>query len=188
MSNAGQQTALIIGGTGLLGRGIAREFLGAGKRLALLTRGQTPVPAGLEDCEFLHADREKPGEMEKVLGQRTFDVVVDCAVYERADAEQAVRQFSGRTAHYWFIGTDFVYAPVPDARFPVHEDAPKLETLPYAAGKLAAEGVLQQAHADDAFPVTILRPPHILGDGRPAGCDPSAGVEPRGRTVYPRAK
>ncbi|MDA3875011.1 MAG: NAD-dependent epimerase/dehydratase family protein [Kiritimatiellae bacterium] len=169
------RTALIIGGTGLLGRGIAAELLQNGIAVTVLTRGEKPLPTEIAGCDQVFADRKQPGSLENALKDRVFDCVVDCAAYDRVDAEQAVNLLSGNVGHYWFISTDFVYDADPAACFPVREDAKKNQGLPYASGKVEAEELLCRAAREKKFPVTILRPPHILGVGRPAGCDPAAG-------------
>lgn len=169
------KTALLIGGSGLLGQGIASELLANGWRVSILSRGQKPLPATLTDCEQLIADRSRTGTLAQIMEDRSFDLVVDCAAYNRQDVEEAVNAFSGKAEHYWFISSDFVYAADPAARFPLQENAPKQTSIPYAAGKLEAEEFLLEMADTKNFPVTILRPPHLLGAGRPAGCDPAAG-------------
>ncbi len=168
------KTALVIGGTGLLGRGVADELQAAGWAVSILSRGQKELPAHLSSCELISADRGQPGALDEAIGERPFDLVVDCAAYNRKDAEGAVKVFNGKVSHYWFISTDFVYAADPAARFPTTENATTQTDMPYAANKLEAEAYLLHAAQNEAFPVTILRPPHILGAGRPAGCDPAA--------------
>lgn len=168
-------SALIIGGTGLLGRGIAVELVAAGWNVTILSRGKVAVPDELASLTLLTADRGVSGALGDAIRKQTFDVVVDCAAYTAEDVREVVRTFEGRVGHYFFIGTDFVYAPDSAARFPLTEDAPKLSGLPYADGKLAAEKFLLEQFNATGFPVTVLRPPHILGAGRALGCDPVAG-------------
>jgi nucleoside-diphosphate-sugar epimerase len=169
------KTALLIGGTGLLGRGIHAELSAAGWRVSNVTRG-AGLPAGFHDS--IIADRAVSGALAAALHGRAYDLVVDCAVYAAADAAEAVRALAGRCGHYIFVGTDFVYAATPRAPRHLTEDAPKNHALPYAAEKLAAEEILRQAHSAQAFPATMLRPPHILGAGKPAGFAPHALRDP----------
>lgn len=169
------KTALIIGGSGLLGQGIAAEMLSEGWEVSILSRGRKPLPKMLSRCESLIADRSQAGALTNIIRNRSFDVVVDCAAYNQQDAKEAFHAFSGKAKHYWFISSDFVYAADSGAQFPIRENAAKQTDLPYATGKLEAEAFLLNAANQDDFPVTILRPPHLLGAGRPAGCDPAAG-------------
>lgn len=169
------RSALVIGGTGLLGRGIARELLTHGWDTTLMSRGITLLPSDLSGVSHRIADRRNAADFAAVLNGTVFDLVVDCAAYTEADARIALDCLRKNPRRYFFIGTDFVYSPDPAARFPICEDAPKLSGLPYAEDKLAAENLLLENFRVRNFPVTILRLPHILGDGRPLGCDPAAG-------------
>lgn len=169
------KNALVIGATGLLGRGVAVELLAAGWQVVVISRGHNAIPAELAGHEHLIADRCNSASMSAAMAGRMFDVIVDCAAYTAEDARVGIENFAGRTRHYFFISTDFVYAPDPATQFPVNEDAPKLNGLPYATGKLEAEAILLEAFRNNSLPLTILRPPHILGAGRAPGCDPIAG-------------
>lgn len=168
-------TALIIGGTGLLGRGVAGELKEAGWKVTLLSRGRLPRPPELAACEHLVRDRPRGNGLDDILSERSFDLVVDCAVFTENEARAAVEDFQNRTRHYFFISTDFVYAPDPAATFPVTEENATQNDLAYAQGKRKAEAVFRTAAGATGFPVTLLRPPHIIGAGRPLGCDPMAG-------------
>ena len=162
---AGQ--ALVIGGTGFLGSGIVQELQAAGWAVTSLGRGNKPNQAA--GVRFIRADRTQAGGLVQVLGDERFDLVVDCAAYQRPDAEDAVIAFAGRTGHYIFISTDFVYSPDIAGPFPIPEDAPKETERRYGTGKLACEAVLAEAWQSRQFPFTSLRPPHILGAGNVLG-------------------
>lgn len=162
--------ALVIGGTGFLGAAVVRELREVGWDVTMLARGRRANPP--EGVPLLIADRSEPGALAEATRGRDFDLVVDCAAFRQAEADLAVEALRGHVGHYFFISTDFVYAAAPNARFPVPEDAPKQGGLPYAAGKLACEEALMRAWEAQRFPCTVLRPPHILGAGRPLGCDP----------------
>jgi nucleoside-diphosphate-sugar epimerase len=161
------KTALVIGGTGFLGTGIVRELRGAGWEVTSLGRGRKQNT--VESVAFVQADRAQPGALAAALGGRTFDLVVDCAAYQRPDAEDAVATFAGKAGHYVFISTDFVYAPTIEGPFPIAEDAPKEQERRYGVGKLECEAVLSQAWEAQRFPCTTIRPPHIMGAGKELG-------------------
>ena len=168
---AGQ--ALVIGGAGFLGSGIVQELLAAGWSVTSLGRGNKPNRAA--GVRFIQADRTQEGALAQALGDERFDLVVDCAAYQQADAEGAVATFAGRTGHYVFISTDFVYSPEIAGPFPIKEDAPKETERRYGVGKLACEAVLEAAWRTQQFPYTSLRPPHILGAGNVLGTGSVAG-------------
>jgi nucleoside-diphosphate-sugar epimerase len=151
--------------------------LQAGWSVTTLGRGNKANT--LPQAEFVVADRAQPGALARALDGRTFDLVVDCAAYQRPHAEDAVATFAGRTGHYIFISTDFVYSPAIEGPFPIGEDAPKERERPYGTGKLACEAVLIQAHQERAFPCTTLRPPHIVGAGKELGTGSVQGRDPQ---------
>ena len=160
-------SALVIGGAGFLGTGIVRELVAAGWHVTALGRGNKRML--VDGVPLLRADRAHPGALGAALEDKRFDLVVDCAAYKEADAEEAVATFAGKTAHYVFISTDFVYSPGIEGPFPIKESAPKEERLAYGTGKLACEAVLRRAYERQGFPATALRPPHIMGAGKELG-------------------
>lgn len=170
-------TALVIGGAGFLGSGIVVELVQAGWTVTSLGRGNKPNRA--EGVRFIQADRTHAGALSQALGDARFDLVVDCAAYRQPDAEDAVAAFAGRTGHYVFISTDFVYSPAIAGPFPIAEDAPKEAERPYGTGKLACEAILTDAWQGRQFPCTTLRPPHILGAGKELGTGSVQGRDPQ---------
>src|SRR5688572_9211598 len=160
-------SALVIGGAGFLGTGIVRELVAAGWHVTALGRGNKPLL--VDGVSFVRADRATPGALAKSLEGRTFELVVDCAAYKGPDAADAIDTFAGKTSHYVFISTDFVYSPRIEGPFPIKEDAPKDAMLPYATGKLACEALLTRAWNERKLPFTTLRPPHIMGAGNVLG-------------------
>ncbi len=100
-------SALVIGGAGFLGTGIVRELLAAGWDITAMGRGNKPLL--VDGVAFLRADRSQPGALASSLGDRIYDLVVDCAAYKGADAQDAISALTGKTAHYVFISTDFVF-------------------------------------------------------------------------------
>lgn len=169
--------ALVIGGAGFLGTGIVQELLQAGWEVTSLGRGNKQNT--VEGVSFLQADRSQPEALVSAASSNRFDLVVDCAAYQRPHADDAVSAFAGKTGHYVFISTDFVYAPDYEGPFPIKEDAPKEQERPYGVGKLACEAVLAQAWQEQRFPATTLRPPHIMGAGKELGSGTVQGRDPQ---------
>jgi nucleoside-diphosphate-sugar epimerase len=170
-------SALVIGGAGFLGTGIVRELVAAGWHVTALGRGNKRLL--VDGVPFVRADRAESGALAKAIDGRAFDLVVDCAAYKETDAADAIEALAGKTAHYVFISTDFVYSPRIEGPFPISEDAPKDETLPYAMGKLACEALLVRAWNERRFPSTALRPPHIMGAGKELGSGTVQGRDPQ---------
>lgn len=165
--------ALVIGGTGFLGTAIAGRLHADGYAVTVLSRGT--LPQTTHGVNLLVADREQPGRVKAAAAGKRFDLVVDCVAYKGEDFTDALDAFTRNAGHYVFIGTDFVYALEASERLPIAEEAPLAAASAYAAGKLAIEEGLRVAHDAENFPGTILRPPHLLGAGRPAGCNSVLG-------------
>jgi nucleoside-diphosphate-sugar epimerase len=164
---------LIIGGTRNLGHFLAYDLLESGHRVTVLNRGKTrdELP---EEVERLRADRTNPGQLQEALAGRSFDVVVDTALYNGADAEAIVELLTGRVGRYIFISTGQVYLVREGLERPFSEDdyegrlmpAPKPNTFSYeewlyGIEKRQAEDTLSEAWERHQFPFTSLRIPMV---------------------------
>ncbi len=148
---------LFIGGTGNISGDCAALLHRRGHRVALLTRGRLPVPAGYEAIRADHAD---PVALRAALAGRCFDAVVNFIGYDVPDVRLDAEFFQGRTSHYVFISTTVVYRK-PPARLPVTEgDARGNAGSDYGRKKQACEDFLLERFRDAGFPVTIVRPSH----------------------------
>ncbi len=167
---------LIIGGTRNIGHLLALELLQRGHTVSILNRGRTrdDLPEGVER---LRADRTQPDQLAAALGSRSFDVVVDNAMYKGEEAETITRLLKGRVGHYLFLSTGQVYLVREGVERPFKESmyegrlmpAPKPETYGYeewlyGIEKRNAENHLIAAHERDQFPFTTLRLPMVTGE------------------------
>jgi len=170
---------LIIGGTRNLGHFLTHDLLEEGHHVTVLNRGKTrdELP---ERVERLRADRTMPGQLAEALAGRSFDVVVDTALYNGADAEAVVNLLSGRVGHYIFISTGQVYLVRQGLERPFSEDdyegrlmpAPKPNTFGYeewlyGIEKRQAEDTLAAAWEAQQFPFTTLRIPMVNSERDP---------------------
>jgi nucleoside-diphosphate-sugar epimerase len=149
---------LFIGGTGNISGCVSRRVLAEGHDLFLLNRGLRQ--AALTGAHALPADIKDPASVAAALGDRTFDVVVNWIAFTPEDIERDLALFAGRTGQYVFISSASVYEkPV---RHPVITEATPLINpfWAYSQKKIDAEARLQQAWADQGFPMTIVRPSH----------------------------
>ncbi len=164
---------LVLGGTGFLSSAIVGELQQAGHAVTVYTRGQRALPEGVD---AITGDRKDvPGFLSQLEG-RPFDAVIDCICYTPEDAAADLRAFGGRTGHLVMISTDFVYGP--HRRLPMDEDTPTLAMSQYGRNKAACEELLLGAWSEERFPVTILRPPHIMGAGGHLGTGSLQGRDP----------
>ena len=172
--------AVVIGGTGLLGRAIARRLHGSGWTVDLVSRGRTAIPPELAGNGYraLPADRTDPAALAAVIGEDT-GLLVDCACFTATQARDLRPLLSG-VGSTVMISSKAVYvdargrhvnSPTPPAFVgPITEAQPTMAPSDsddfdsrdgYGACKVAAEQVL----LDDGHPVTVLRPSKVHGPG-----------------------
>jgi len=150
---------LFIGGTGIISSACAELCVERGFELTLLTRGQSrrPIPNG---AKSISADIRVVDEVESVLSDQTFEVVVDWIAFHPDHVENDIGLFEGRTSQYIFISSASVYQKPPE-KLPITEST--LLSNPfwrYARDKIACEERLLKAFQENGFPVTIVRPSH----------------------------
>ncbi|MEW2630902.1 NAD-dependent epimerase/dehydratase family protein [Streptomyces sp. NPDC048389] len=163
----------VIGGSRYVGKRLTARLLAAGDRVTVVNRGSSVPPEG---ALHLVADRNDEAALCDVLGDRTFDVVVDQVCYTPRQARTARRVFGGRTGRYVLTSSVEVYE-YEDSEAPVREeavdpgavrvdldapwdDAGYLEHH-YGEGNRQAEAVL--AAAGPELPWVSVRTAHVLG-------------------------
>jgi nucleoside-diphosphate-sugar epimerase len=164
---------LVIGGTRNLGHRLVNTLLPAGHNVTVLNRGMTrdELPG---DVERLRADRTDPAQLERALRGRSFDAVVDNALYNGREAEAIIEQLDGRVGHYIFVSSGQVYLVREGIERPYSEDdyagrvmpSPKpttyaYEEWTYGVEKRQAEDTLSAAWESRQFPFTSLRLPMV---------------------------
>jgi nucleoside-diphosphate-sugar epimerase len=154
---------LFIGGTGLISSACSELAVRRGHALTLLNRGttaHTPPPAG---TEVLHADVRDRAAVEKVLGGRSFDAVVNWIAFDDAHVEQDLAVFGGRCGQYVFISSASAYEK-PARSWPITEATPLSNPhWEYSRKKAACEARLLRAFREAKFPATIVRPSLTYG-------------------------
>jgi nucleoside-diphosphate-sugar epimerase len=171
--------ALIIGGTGQIGRATAARLLAAGWHVDLTGRDPAHMPAEVASGggRFVRADRDDSEQLVSALGDGA-DLLVDCICYT-ADAATRLLPLVRNAGSTVMISSKAVYvdgsgrhsnseaAPLFDR--PIGEEQPTMapgdgdynSPEGYGANKVAAENVL----LDSGGPVTVLRPSKIHGVG-----------------------
>jgi len=169
----GHKRLLIIGGSGHVSGNLARVAVDQGFAVTIVTRGEKPVPEGVQ---ALVADRHDTAALRDAVGDEQWDLAVDCIGYEAADARQDVELLRGHAGQFVFISTDFVFDP-PRRRFPQPFDNPYfLQDDSYGAKKRRCEEVLLAE--DTSWHWTVFRPCHIYGAPSQLGCLPDAARDP----------
>lgn len=170
---------LFIGGTGTISASSVRLAVAQGMEVFVLNRGRNvrgrPLP---DSVKWLTADITDRNSVVTALGDLRFDAVVNFLGYSAEDATEAVSVFRDKTSHYIHISTASLYHK-PILQIPIVESNLRQNSfLHYARKKIDAENVLMQAHVDEGFPATIVRPSHTYDEASP----PLAG----GWTVFDR--
>lgn len=156
---------LVLGGTGLISTPIVRRLIAIGHKPILFNRGQSPSRLDTEvDCIF--GDRQDFAAFQRLVLAAEFDAVIDMITFDPRTAAHAVEVFQDRVQHYLFCSTVCVYGG-PLLSIPADEREPLRPVSDYGRGKRDAEQVFMTAWQQSNFPVTIFRPSHCYGPGRP---------------------
>lgn len=171
--------ALILGGTGMIGRAIARRLLTAGWQVELTGRNPAKMPRDITDAggRFTMCHYHDSGQLKAAYGAGA-DLLVDCICYTADDARRVLPLMSDAGSAV-MLSSKAVYVDGagrhsnsderPRFNGPVPETNP---TMPpgggdyntregYGANKVAAERVL----LDGGAPVTVIRPSKVHGEG-----------------------
>jgi NAD(P)-dependent dehydrogenase (short-subunit alcohol dehydrogenase family) len=83
--------AFILGGTGQIGRAVAKEFLAANWNVTISHRGGHPAPDDLvkRGAQIVTLDRDQPGQLSRILGAGT-DALIDTTAYDRDHGGQLI--------------------------------------------------------------------------------------------------
>ena len=172
--------AVILGGTGVLGRAAARHLLAADWTVDVTGRDPSRMPDDLISggASFRASDRRDTGALARILGGGA-DLVVDALCYTAADARQLI-PFLRSVNSAVMLSSKAVYVDAegrhsnsdrpPQFDGPICEDHPTLSPDSsadylsregYGPNKVAAEQVL----LDSGLPITVIRASKVHGEG-----------------------
>ncbi|MFC5930406.1 NAD-dependent epimerase/dehydratase family protein [Cryobacterium melibiosiphilum] len=190
--------AVILGGTGALGRATARRLMSAGWQLDITGRQESHLPRDLREsgARFHTLDRHNSAGLAALLGDGA-DLLVDALCFTEADARTLLPLLPGVTSAV-MLSSKAVYVDehgnhvnsdvAPRFTAPIREDQPTMSAghgdqdsrEGYGANKVAAETLL----LDSGCPSRSSAPPRCTERARPApvsGCSssaPSSAVPP----------
>lgn len=154
--------ALVLGGTGFVGRHLVHALLAAGHRVTTFNRGVT-APGLFAEAEHLAGDRG--GELEALFGRR-WDVAFDTSGQVPAHVARSARVLEPAVERYVFVSTISVYSdpsrPL-DERSPVWApdfDGTERDDARYGPMKVACELAIRAVYGGRA---TIVRPGMLAG-------------------------
>ena len=171
--------AVVLGGTGLIGRAVARRLVAEGWDVGLASRGTENVPQDLVDsaARLVSLERSSHDDLRAAL-RDGGDLLVDCLCFTADDA-WALLPFLDGFGSSVMISSKAVYVDAhgnhvnsptaPLFTAPIREDNPTITPRNgdfntaegYGANKVAAELTL----LDSGHPVTVLRASKVHGDG-----------------------
>lgn len=153
---------LILGGTGWLGREIARSLLERGEEVTCLARGTSGTVT--DGSRLIVADREKQGAYDEVREER-WDEIIELA-WQPTLVRGALAALAGHAAHWTLVSSISVYATNDEPG--ADETAALLEVNDledYGQAKVAAEDASAASLGDRLL---IVRPGLIGGPGDPS--------------------
>ncbi len=156
--------ALIVGGTGLISTGIAKQLLARGAQVTMFNRGQreSTLPAGIRQ---IRGNRDDSAAFVAVFEGARFDVVFDMICFNVGQAEASVSAFRGRCEQFVFCSTVCAYSVHTPPHVLVDERFPLAPISEYGRNKVACEQAFERAAQSGAFQLTIARPSHTYGPG-----------------------
>ena len=138
---------LIIGGTGLISRGIVKHLLARGAEITVFNRAQREdtLPA---EVKRLTGDRNQFADFERQFATTRFDVVIDMICFTPEQADSDVRAFRGRCEQFIFCSTVCTYGTKMPPQVLVDESFPQEPISGYGRNKLACEQIFHRAHEE----------------------------------------
>ncbi len=152
---------LVLGGTGWVGRAVARRLVADGAEVSCLARGESGDVA--DGVRLVRADRRAADAYEGVPGE--WDEVVEIA-YEPDLVASALDALADRAAHWTLVSSVSVYESNDVAG--ADESAAVVEPVDlsrYPDAKVAAERLSRRRLGDRLL---IARPGLIVGEGDPS--------------------
>jgi nucleoside-diphosphate-sugar epimerase len=167
--------AVLIGGTGMIGRAAARALAGDGWEVVAVSRSGT-LPEGLGELgvQAVFADREDTAQLRAALGSGGADVVYDSVAMNRRHGEQ-LNGLDGLVGSLVVISTASVYADDEGRALdgeggePPRLPVPILETQrtaePGDATYSTQKAELEQTLLQGPLPATLIRACAVYGPG-----------------------
>ncbi len=184
---------IVIGATGHIGTYLVPRLVRAGHDVVAVSRGaaQPYLPdTAWNQVERITIDRaaaEASREFGQAIADLKGDIVIDNICFTLESAQQLAKALIGKIRHFLHIGTIWTHGF--SEVVPTPEDVTKRPFGDYGVQKAAIEDYLLGLARRDGFPVTILHPGHIVGQGwsplNPAGHFDNAAFQTiaRGETL-----
>ena len=166
---------LIIGGTGTLSIDVVKLSLSKGHQVYILNRGNN-VKSIPKSVKLLKADIKNSNQVNEVIKNHHFDVVVDFLSYKINDLKNSLSLFEKKCNQFIFISSACVYRRSEEDGI-IKENSPLINSnWSYSKYKVDCEEYLIGKCSESKLKYTIVRPYITYGDTRiPYGIMPSYG-------------
>ena len=178
---------VVIGGTGHTGTYLVPRLIESGYEVVVISRQKharyqadaTADQAAWEHVQWVEMDRakaEKIGEFGMRVATLKPHVVIDMICYQPESARHLVEALRARIQLMIHCGT--IWASGPSLKVPSTESEPLRPICDYGRRKAAIEEYLLDEARRTGFPVTVLRPGHMVGPGW-TPVNPAANFNPK---------
>ncbi len=158
--------ALVLGGTGFIGRRLVRSLLSGENEVTLATSGNSPNQFG-NKVSTISMDRFSRDSLNEALSRTSyFDVAIDTIGYRSLDVKNALEALDGKIGKYVYISSAAVYLGnsgiLSEEEFDpgkIESKEPRLEKA-YHEGKQQSEAYILE---NSPMPFAIARFPNVLG-------------------------
>lgn len=169
------KSALIIGGTGLIGSEAAQRLHSSGWEVTVVTRGRRATPSAREGIRHVQADGHDVAALRRLVASGV-DAIIDVIPYTASDAE-ALIELADLTASITAVSSAALYADASGEPLlrgfespPAPKNGPIRETqrtiAPADAGYAEQKAAMELTLLDqDRVPVSIIRPGAVFGPG-----------------------
>jgi nucleoside-diphosphate-sugar epimerase len=160
---------VVIGGGGHVGSYLVPRLVEEGHQVTAITRGGSQPYVGGDlwnEVDRVHLDRdeaERTGELGPALLRLAPDVVVDLVCFRVESAAYLVDALRGSVSQVVHCGTVFVNGH--GVEVPTTEEQPRNPFGEYGTRKAEIEALLLTEARERNFPVTVLHPGHVVGEG-----------------------
>jgi len=178
MSN--DNNLLIVGGTGFIGRNMAKEAVNRGFQVSIVSKNDCPEFRRLKGVVYITADVVDKVKLSEVLKDKSFHYVINLGGYVNH-----VNYFDGGDEVFkvHFDGTKNLVSCIDKSNLksfvqigssdeygdnvaPQNESQRESPISPYSFAKVASTHFLQMLHKTEGFPAVVLRPFLVYGPGQ----------------------
>lgn len=157
--------ALVLGGTGFIGRRLVANLLSRENEVTLATSGKSSNPFG-NRVSTIQYDRFQGDSAKNPFSELVFhDVVFDMTGYRSIDMKNSLEAIGNSIGRYVYVSSAAVYRGMAGTLSEEQFDPSTLEVSPgleesYDAGKRASEAFLVK---NSPVPLSIARFPNVMG-------------------------